>query len=128
MLPCKLGYTAGFVVFSPIEFYFGFLVLLIIIIFYVNHLYATSLVSFLTLLMFHCTYPIDLIILDSILISHLCIVCHAHYTIFNAYFFNLDLSIHVCLFMHATWHSPHHSLGSSDSPGSSCPDLRVWSL
>jgi len=32
------------------------------------------------------------------------------------------------LSLHATWHSPHHSLGSSDSPRPACFDLRVWSL
>jgi len=25
--------------------------------------------------------------------------------------FDSDLSLHVCLFMHVTWHSSHHSLG-----------------
>ena len=38
------------------------------------------------------------------------------------------LSIHVCLSLHATWHSPHYSLGSSDFPRSSCPGLGAWSL
>ena len=30
--------------------------------------------------------------------------------------FNLDLSIHVCLFMHANWYSSHNSLGCFQQP------------
>ena len=45
---------------------------------------------------------------------------------FSMHVYDSDLSIHVCLSMHATWHSHHHSLGSSDSPGSSCPGLGAW--
>jgi len=37
-----------------------------------------------------------------------------------------DLPIHMCLSMHATWHSPYYSLGSSDSPGPTCSDLGAW--
>ena len=44
-------------------------------------------------------------------------------TRFSMHVYNLDLSIHVCLSLHIIWHSHHHSLESSDSPGSSCPDL-----
>jgi len=50
--------------------------------------------------------------------------CVAYDTVFNA-FFDLNLSIHVCLSLHATWHSSHHSLGNSDSPRPACSDLRV---
>jgi len=39
--------------------------------------------------------------------------------------FNLDLSMHMGLSLHATLLLPHHSMGSSDSPESSCsgPEL-----
>ena len=44
-------------------------------------------------------------------------------TRFLMHVYDSDLLIHVCLSMHATWHSYHHSPGSFDSPGSSCPGL-----
>jgi len=47
---------------------------------------------------------------------------------FSMHFYDSNLSIHVCLSMHATWHSHHQSLGSFDSPGSLCPGLRAWSV
>jgi len=46
-------------------------------------------------------------------------------TQFSMHVYKSNLSIHVCLSLHATWHSPHHSLGVSDSPISSCPDFGV---
>jgi len=42
-------------------------------------------------------------------------------TRFSMHDYDSVLSIHVCLFLHAIWHSHHHSWGSSDSPRSSCP-------
>ena len=39
--------------------------------------------------------------------------------------FGLNLTIHMCLTMHATWLSPHHSLGSSDSLRPACSDLKT---
>jgi len=48
-----------------------------------------------------------------------------------------QFSIHAFLFgfidthgesMHATWHSVHHSLGSSDSPRPACLDLGGWTM
>ena len=39
-----------------------------------------------------------------------------------------DLSIHVCLSMLVIWLSHHHSPGSSDSSGSSCPGFEAWSM
>ena len=39
--------------------------------------------------------------------------------------YDSDLLIHVCLSLHATWHSQHHSLGSSDSPGFSYQILEL---
>ena len=38
-------------------------------------------------------------------------------TWFLMHAYDLNLSLHLCLSMHATWLSPHHSLMSSDSPG-----------
>jgi len=49
-------------------------------------------------------------------------------TRFSMLVYDSDLSIHVCLSMHATWHTHHHLLGSSDSHGSSCLGLGAWSL
>ena len=43
---------------------------------------------------------------------------------FSMHVYNLNLSIHMCLSLHATWPSQHHSLGSSNSHGSSCPGFR----
>ena len=42
--------------------------------------------------------------------------------------YDSDLSIHVCLPMLAIWLSHHHSPGSSDSSGSSCPGFGAWSV
>ena len=39
-----------------------------------------------------------------------------------------DLSIHMCLSMLAIWLLHHHSPGSSDSSGSSCPGFGAWSV
>jgi len=49
-------------------------------------------------------------------------------TRFLMHVYDSDLSTHVCLSMHSTWHSHHHSLGSSDYPESSCLPLRAWSV
>ena len=38
------------------------------------------------------------------------------------------LSIHMCLSILAIWLSHHHSPGSSDFSGSSCPGLGAWSM
>ena len=46
-------------------------------------------------------------------------------TRFLMHVYDSDLSIHVCLSMHAIWHSHHHSLGSSDSFGFLCSGLRA---
>ena len=45
-------------------------------------------------------------------------------TRFSMHVYDSNLSIHVCLSILATWHSHQHLLGSSDSPGSSCPGDR----
>ena len=47
---------------------------------------------------------------------------------FPMHVYDLDLSTHLCLSMLATWLSHHHSPGSSDSSGFSCPDLRAWTV
>jgi len=49
-------------------------------------------------------------------------------TQFSIHVYDLDLSIHMCLSSPATWHSHHHSLGRSDSSGSSYPGLEACSL
>ena len=49
-------------------------------------------------------------------------------TQFSMHVYDLDLSIHMCLSQRAIWLSHHHSPGSSDSSGSSCPDFRAWSV
>jgi len=50
----------------------------------------------------------------------------AHSTIL-IHIYDSNLSIHLCLSILTTWNSPHHLLGSSDSPGSESPDSRAWS-
>ena len=49
-------------------------------------------------------------------------------TRFSMHIYDLDLSILICLSQHAIrfWH--HHSPGSSDSSGSSCPGPGTWSM
>ena len=42
---------------------------------------------------------------------HICSYMHMPTTQFLMHTCDLDLSIHVCLSMHAIWHSHHHSLG-----------------
>jgi len=78
------------------------------------------------------TEPVQLILsplfIPSIGALFLFMCACTHDTVFIACSFDSDLLIHICLSLLATWHSPHHSLGSSDSPGSLCLDLRVWSL
>jgi len=49
-------------------------------------------------------------------------------TRFSMYGYDSVLSIRVCLSLHTIWHSYHHSLGSSSSPGSSCPGPGPWNV
>jgi len=60
----------------------------------------------------------------------ICSCMHVLTTRFSIHFYDSDLSIHVCLSLHAIWHSHHHSLGSSDSPESSCldPGAKSWRI
>ena len=46
---------------------------------------------------------------------------------FSMHVYDSDSSIHLCMFLHATWHSSCHSLGSSDSSRLACLCLEVWS-
>jgi len=65
--------------------------------------------------------------IPSLDVSFLFMCACAHDTV-SMHVYDSDLSIHLCLSLHATWHSQHHSLGSSDSLGYSCSGLRAWSL
>jgi len=40
--------------------------------------------------------------------------------------FDLNLSIHMYLSLHATWYSPGHSLGVFDSLGLACSASEAW--
>ena len=42
--------------------------------------------------------------------------------------YDLELPLHMCLSWLATWLLHHHSPGSSDSSGSSCPGFEAWSM
>jgi len=116
ILPCLLpsGFTSDF------KFYDCYIITAYILPY---HLYSIPTISC-SCLIIPCVFPTCYHLLFLYLLLYAC----THDTIFNAYILNLDLSIHVCLSLHAIWHSRHHSLGSSDSPGSSCPGFRVWSL
>ena len=54
--------------------------------------------------------------------------CHAFPLIFYSTSLLLLLYYTMCLSMLATWLSHHHSPGSSDSSGSSCPGFGAWSV
>jgi len=71
------------------------------------HLCSISLVSY-SYHIIQCMFPAWYYLLSLCLLLHAC----AHDMIFNTCFFNSNLSVYVCLSQHATWHSPHHSLGS----------------
>ena len=49
-------------------------------------------------------------------------------TRFSRHAYDSVLSIHVCLSMHTTWRSHHHSSGTFDSPGFLCPSFGAWSM
>ena len=83
---------------------------------YYIHLHpGLPLVLYLSFYIMHVPY------LTSFTISLPAPVCLCSRHNFQYMLFDSKLSIHVCLSIHATWHSPHHS-------GSSCPDPRAWSL
>jgi len=81
--------------------------------------YSTSLL----LLSYHNMSNPCLISLAIYLLASICLYSQHDFLVYDS-----DLSIHMCLPMHATWHSHHHSLGSSDSSGSSYPGLRACSV
>jgi len=64
-------------------------------------------------------------LLATLLSAHACMYSQHD---FQYMIFDSDLLIHVCLSMHATWHSSCHSLGNSDSPGPACSDLGAWTV
>jgi len=117
-------YTADFAVLAFTRFNFKFLALLLLYIIYiyilVYHLCSISPV-FYSYHIIPCIFPSWYCLLSLCLLLYV----SAHDTNFNTCSFDLNLSIHVCLSLHATWHSPYHSLESSDSPGSSCLELRA---
>ena len=80
--------------------------------------------------LFTCSYPTIPCVFSSgcHLLYLFCSCMHVLTPRFSMHVYALDLSIHMCLSMHATWHSHHHLLGSFDFPGSSCPGLEAWSL
>ena len=57
-----------------------------------------------------------------------CSCIHVLMIQFLIHTYDLNLLIDVCLPMCTTWLLPHHLLGSSDSPESSCSDLGARSL
>ena len=81
--------------------------------------YSTSLL----LLSYHIMSSSFLILLVIYLLTLACL-CSRHG--FSMRVYDPDLSTHLCLSMHATWHSRHHLPGSIDSSGSSCPGLGAW--
>ena len=97
------GSAVCLAMFACIGFYFGF--------------------SILWLLYYTCSYPaFYLYSIPPVSCSYLIILW-----VFPTWY-DSDLPIHVCLPMLATWLSHHHSPGSSDSSGSSCPGFGAWSM
>jgi len=90
---------------------YGYIIIIIIVymlISWLNHLGSTPLVP--------CSYHIIPCVFPTWyhLLSSLCLLLYAVLTTrFLMHVYDSNLSIHVCLFLHATWHSQHHSLGSS---------------
>ena len=81
-------------------------------------------------------YPACLLLLSYHIMNISCLISFVVYLLAPAclclrhglHVYDPDLSIHMCLPMLATWLSHHHSPGSSDSSGSSCPGFRAWSV
>ena len=119
------GSVVCFAMFACIGFHIRFPVLWLL---YHSCLHLSSpLVFYSTSLLLLSYYAMCIPCLISLAIST-CSCMPVLTTQFSMHIYGSDLSIHVCLSMHAIWHSHHHSLGTSDSPGSSCLGLRVWSL
>ena len=122
----QLYIVVCFAEFASIGFHFGFSVLWSFLYYSCLHptlplvFYSTSLL----LLSYH-TISILYLISLTIYIYFLLYAC-AHDTIFLMHVYDSDLSTHLCLSMHATWHTHHHLPESTDSSGSSCLGLRAW--
>ena len=111
--------------FASIRFYFRFLILWLL---YFSCLHPALPLVFYSTSLLLSYYIMCIPYLMSLAISLLAHVCLCTRHDFQCMFMIQILSIHVCLSLHATWHSPYYLLGSSDSPVSSCPGLGVWSL
>ena len=126
MLLCKLGYTTGFSIIAFIGFDFIFMILWLLLysicILLTYHLCSIPSISY--------SYHIIpcMFLLDVTYYLSTCSSMPVLMTRFSMHVYDSDLSIYMCLSLHTTWHSPYHSLGSSHSPGSSCPGLRTLSL
>ena len=97
-------------------------------------LYYLLISCFTTCILFHQSPALILSYHECSLLDIICCIstcsCMLVLTIrFSMHVYDLDLSIHMCLSILATWHSHHHSPGSSVwLPGSSCSDFGAWSL
>jgi len=119
--------TTGVAVFAFIRFYFKFPMLWLLLLYYTAYIMLYHLCSIPPILCSYLIIPWVFSAWYCLLSLYLLLYVCAHDTIFNAclWFRFIDTRV---LSLHAIWHSHHHSLGSSDSPGSSCPGLGVWSL
>ena len=98
--------TAGFAIFAFINFYFRFLVLFLLL--YYNCLHpALPLVFYSTNLLLSSYYTMRILCLISLVIFLLAHVCWCSQHDFLC-MYDSDLLIHVCLSLHAIWHSHHH--------------------
>ena len=118
--------TTGVAVFAFIGFYFEFSVLWLLLYYSCLHPTLPPVNNF-TNLPLLSYYTMRILCLISLASLYLLMYAYAYDMIFNAclWFKFIDTRV---LFFHATWHSHHHSLGRSDSPGSSCSGLKAWSL
>ena len=81
-------------------------------------------------------YPAYLLLLSDHTMSLPCLISYVVYLLASVclclrhgfHVYDPDLSIHMCLSILAIWFSHHHSPGSSDSSGSSCPGFEAWSV
>jgi len=60
-------------------------------------------------------------------LPYLLLYVYVYDTVFNTCSWT-QIYRYTCAYLHATWLSPYHSLGSSDSSGSICPDPGAWNL
>ena len=107
-------------------FFFKFLVLLLLLLYYSCLHLALSLVFYSTshalILLYHVYF-----LLDIACYLYLVLYACAHDTIFDAHLWFRFIDTRVLIYVrHLAF--AYHSLESSESPESSCPGLRVWSL